>query len=262
MAPQPLSLADLVGWATTLTEPLISLRRRARFEDVLARSYTHSREATRMFLAGMVADMVLTLPPSDPWRHLHARVAELHIGEQASPFEGAFTDVGAPFGTWRDALDVTPLIHASALDDPGLVALADDDLHPHAAAVLAAGGYGWRTALMVIEEIERAGPQRSETDDDVVLELPSRSLWAAGARAHHARECATSALRWAVHRRRSYRGFDDTWVGESAFRWAWRSTRSAEGGQFDDADVDSAIRAEALTDAMRPNLPNEDLGQF
>lgn len=238
----------------------MSLRVRAQKENDLARAFTAHREATRLFLAGMLSDMMGTLPPSDPWRALSGRVELNLVGTLVPDVDGAVTADGTPFGTWRDALDVTPLIHASPVDDVGLTALAAEDLHPHAAAILAASAYTWRTALAFIEAVENSGPPASQGAQ--VMEISPGVAWQIGARAHHARECATAALRWAVHRRRSYRGAEDTWVGESAFRWAWRSNRMADGRGFSDEDVTAAIVAESLPDAMRPIHPESDIDDF
>ena len=192
-----------VRWAACLTEPLLSTRARVAADDEMrARAAGDPGWAAAVF-AGVLADVLTTLPPDDPWRHLSARIGGLSIGTppRAEPGAGAWRRDRAGgrhrFGTWRDAADLTePVLTAPAdvRSDPGVAALADP-LSPAAAAVLAFAARG-------------RAESRSAVDA-----LDGRSVFEAGA----------DALRWAVHRRRAYRGPGDLWPVEAMTLWAARA---------------------------------------
>lgn len=256
---EPIALATLVTWSLTLTEPLLSLKRRARLEDGLARAHVTDRELVELFLAGIVSDMVRTLPANDPWTELSARIGDVTVGQEPPGATGAVTAAGKPFGTWRDALDQTPLLHASPFDDPGLAALAGDDMVPEASAILAAGATGWRETAAMVAAAYAAGPS-SPGDYSAITDIRTRETYARGAALHHTREAAVQAVRWAIHRRRAYVGSEDAWPSESAFRWAWRVTRQASGQKWSPDDVEHAIAAEQLrVPTSRRNAEVEDL---
>lgn len=239
------ALAAMSGWGASLSEPLLPLRQHAKVEDQLARAQLADHDMVHMFLAGMLADIVLTLPEHDPWRHLSGRIGTLTIGDNPPMSTGANGAEGFPFGTWRDAVDVVPLVHSSPFDDPGLMALACEDLSPTAAAILASGAGGWRVALRFITQAWNIGPE-SGNDFSGVTDMVTRQSYEKGAKLHYTRGAACAAIRWAIHRRRAYLSPSDPWPSESAFRWAWRASRTASGRTWSDEDVERAIAAEAI----------------
>jgi len=190
-----------VRWAVALTEPLLSTRARVAADDAMRdRCRRHPEWAATLF-GGVLADVLTTLPPDDPWRHLSARVGGIGIGTPpaAEPGTGAWLrnpeGRWQPFGTWRDAADLTGAVPAAAdlRADPAVAALAEP-LEPAAAALLAFAARG-----------------RTESSDAVAALGPHGAVvFTAGA----------DALRWAVHRRRSYRGPGDLWPVEALTEWA------------------------------------------
>ena len=188
------------------------------------------------FFGGFIADIMMTLPIQDPWAHLSARVGSVTVGNRPPETEGAVHADGRPFGTWRDALDRLPLMFNDPEDDPQLVALTVD-LLPPAAAILASGAYGWQECIRMIEAVGRRQPPAG-------TEMPAqwRVRWSGG----QLFTSCVEASRWAIHRRRSYRGLEDLWPAEAAFRWAWRADRITADIAWSTEDVDSGIEAEKL----------------
>lgn len=233
-------LSTMSRWAMVLTEPLLSLSQRARLEDDLAALHHRDPDTVHMFFAGLVSDLSQTLPDKDPWCHLSGRAGKACYGPNPPGDMGASTAAGAPFGTWTDAVDVLPLTFATVDDDPQLCALAGG-LEPDAAAILGAGATGWRGCLEVVQEVF-----------ETPLACPGSSdAWTAagyehGARLNRVRKASSQAVRWLAHRRRAWVGAGDPWPAESAFRWAWRAARTADGRTWDEADVTRALLAERL----------------
>lgn len=182
------------------------------------------------FLGGLVSDLVGSLPQQDPWRQLSGRVGQCTCGAAPPGQDGAVRADGAPFGTVADALDRMPALFRNPEDDPQLAALASP-IGSAGAAVVAAAGTGWECARdMLLAVRDRMPPA-----DVVALDS-----WRAGQMC----TAGAEAARWSLHRRRSYRGMDDTWPAESAFRWAWRAGHLAVSGTWPGAgDADLALAA-------------------
>jgi hypothetical protein len=189
-----------VRWAAGLTEPLLPTLARVAADDAMRQhAAADARWAVTLF-GGALADVLTTLPPEDPWRHLSARIGDLTIGAppRTDPGPGAWRrnrrGGRRAFGTWWDAADLAgPVPGGDVRADPGIAALADP-LTPQAAAVLAFAARG-----------------RAEAHSSVA---------AAGPAGVTVFEAAAEALRWAVHRRRAYRGPGDLWPVEAVTVWA------------------------------------------
>ena len=190
-----------VRWAAGLTEPLLSIAARVAADEAMrGRAATDPGWAAALF-GGTLADVLTTLPREDPWRHLSARIGDLSIGTppRTDPGAGAWRRGSAGgwqrFGSWQDAADLTgPVPGAGDVRaDPGLAALAEP-LRPRAAAVLAFAARGRGEAQTALTALGGDGA----------------AVFEAGA----------EALRWAVHRRRSYRGSGDLWPVEALTEWA------------------------------------------
>ena len=189
-----------VRWAAGLAEPLLPTLARVAADDAMRRHAAADPQWAVTLFGGALADVLTTLPAEDPWRHLSARIGDLTIGTppRTDPGPGAWRrDRGGArraFGTWRDAADLTgPVPGGDVRFDPGIAALADP-LAPQAAAVLAFAARGRAEARAAVAA---AGP--------------------AGVTVF---EAAAEALRWAVHRRRGYRGHGDLWPVEAVTVWA------------------------------------------
>jgi len=190
-----------VRWAAGLTEPLLSTAARVAADEAMRGRAREDPGWAVLLFGGALADVLTTLPPEDPWRHLSARIGDLSIGTppRTDPGTGAWRRGSAGgwhrFGNWRDAVDLTgPVLETREVQgDPGLAALADP-LRPVAAAVLAFAARGRGEARAAVAALGGDGA----------------AVFEAGA----------EALRWAVHRRRAYRGPGDLWPLEALTEWA------------------------------------------
>ena len=230
-------------WSFTLSRPLLSPGQRARMEADLAKAHRLQPDQVQLFFAGIISDVVLTLPETDPWRKLTGRFADGTAGVDPPLWNGAANADGSRFGTWRDATDLTPLEAGSVWDDHGLVEIADD-LSPQAAAILAAGCYGWRECLAMIRTVRTVGAPR-EHDGEVVAMFGSLE-YAEIADLSFVREACVDAVRWGLFRRQSYLGPIDEWPEQGLFEWAWRATRITEPPGWSDADVANNLQAYAV----------------
>ncbi|WP_157038549.1 hypothetical protein [Nostocoides jenkinsii] len=216
--PLPPSSAAL-GWSLTLVEPLLPTERRALFEAAMHEVVVRTPDWAATFFGGFATDVMLTLPEVDPWRLLSGKVGSFTVGPRPPAEDGAVTRVGEKFGTVRNGFDRLPPMYDDPRNDPYLVALTPD-LSPAAAAVLAAAGYGWEQANEMLLAAS-VTPGEAEASDVKVLRrrTPADRLFVVG----------SEAVRWAIHRRRSYAGKDDLWPLEAASRWAWRADRVSQG---------------------------------
>jgi len=227
-------------WAMTLAEPLLSPATRARLETGMEMcSLTHPEWAT-VFFGGVLADMALTLPPDDPWRHLSARIGELTVGPNPPPDLGAAAPDGTPFGTWADGIDRVPMTFGDVDSDSGLAALVEP-LDPAGSAVLAlACSTQTKNWVQVVTATKHLLLALADTADAAPDPVSTITRW------HLA---VTSATRWAIWRRRSY-GLpnDDPWPIESCFRWSWQADRVLAGLPLDEHRIAADIRSESISE--------------
>lgn len=217
------------AWLVAQCEPLVPTLSRAVVDEAFHEETRQNPTRTAWWFAGVVTDLVSTLPPNDPWRNLSARVGVLTRGVVPKPP----TDTGAsgpngPFGTVVDGHD---LVHPSFADpstDIGLAALSSG-ISATGAAILAFGADGWRSAgvatLAALDEMMQA----PGVDD------PAAAFAEAGA----------DALRWAAWRRRAYVGPGDEMTLASGFAWLWRAEELAAHG---DLPAEEWAQAQALVD--------------
>lgn len=238
----------LANWASTLTEPLLHPKLRNRLEGNLARAHREHPDRVHLFLAGVTSDAILSLPSADRWRHLSGRVGAITVGEDPPEDDGATGSNGSPFGTWRDAVDVAGFSDDAVTpwDDQNLIALTEPP-HPHSMAILAAGAVGYRAAARLIRQVQAVGdappPPLEGVEEMPFLNNPDYLALHA---LTHARTCAVEAVRWAIHRRRSYTGPNDPWLVDGIATWAWRASRGASHEperEWSDADVERDIEA-------------------
>lgn len=245
------------GWAYSLTDPLLPLRRRAVFEEAMGRvAGSHPRWA-EVYLAGAVTVIAATLPPSDPWRHLRARVGQVCVGGSIDGLEPGQDAVvspdGNPFGTWRDATDLLQPVFDEPESDPQLAALAEP-LPTSAAAVLAAAGRGdWRQTLLVLRAAVDTVPHLSRIGGSGGDPQVSRG--------YSLRDIGRAALVWAIHRRRAYIGWDDPVVVENLLAWASRAGRVVATEPEDPAGWTEQIRgfAGALDQTVLRGIDRDQL---
>jgi len=86
----------------SLCEPLLSVELLTGIHASAGRAFQAAPQMARTWSAGLLSDVLHTLPAGDPWRNPHDT-----------------------FGTWQDGADLIPPAHANLFVDVGLVALAD-----------------------------------------------------------------------------------------------------------------------------------------
>jgi len=163
-------------------------------------------------VSGVLADITGTLPDDDPWRSL-----VLHDGSARWPDPDR-----PPFGTWESVTDVIePSSDAPGLD-PAFLAL-EEPIHPMATGLIRTSFAGWAETVEPLRGIPDGAGQPQTFD------------------------IATAAIRFAVHRRRSY-GLptDDVWPVVSGFAWAWRASWVVAGRPIDDEQIAKSIRLEKI----------------
>lgn len=236
-------MTTLVQWAQTLYDPLLHHLARSRIESAFAKAHRTEPDRIHLFLAGLIAEAIGTLPATDPWRSLSARCGNITVGEHPPEVDGAVRDDdGQPFGTWRDAIDILGLEAATPWDDSALAALTEP-LAPGAAAILAAAPHGWRAVARLIRQVQIVGDRPTLPEEFDGLPFASDPEYLAAHDLSHARMCAVDALRWSCHRRRAYLGRNDPWLEDSSTMWAWRATRRSLQLGWTDEDAARDIEA-------------------
>ena len=212
-----------IRWGMGLVEPLLSVTQRVNDDQAMAELGRTNPAWVRIFFAGVLSNLGGTLPDNDSWRGTSARIGRMAVGPNPPSFDGAVGTDWAPWGTWEDSLGVTESVFSSPDVDPEFAALSEG-LLPTAAALAAFSTHGWRLCR---EALEAAG----KTTD--------------GPEEFH--QLATSSIRWAAHRRRSY-GFpnNDPFLIESFLSWSWRATDVLAGRPVNQEEVDKAIRSERI----------------
>lgn len=216
---------DIAAWVACLGESLV----RPELATQIARQARTTLDTDpargRLWLAGVIGDLVASLPQPDPWRHLSARVPVaggtdiVLLGTATPPAGLGAASAAGEFGTWRDGVDLVPPAHANLLVDSGLIALAEP-LEPASAALLALCGSDFRTGARALEELATGGPG--------------------------AFDIAAPALRWAAWRRRVYTGPEDTYPMTTGFMWLNFAARLAAGEGFDDTQWQADRESGAL----------------
>lgn len=164
------------------------------------------------FVSGVVSDLLRSLPAEDPWRH-------------TTMIQGAVLSArGDLFGTVVDATDLIVPSHPDHRSDQRLAAL-DSPLSKSAALMIHLCAQSWSTAHETLTESIRCG-------------LAAEELYSDG--------CA--AIRWVLHRRRTYTGADDLYSSVVTSAWV-RRARSVEEGQ----PWDEARRARLATQEKVPD---------
>lgn len=203
-------------WAVCLSEPLLSLAQRQQLEADMAR-LVDDGEWGAHFCGGVLADLALSLPDNDPWRHLSGRLGELATPTPPpGPGPGAWAVSGRVFGVIDDAEDLLPPTFSDPLTDPALAALAPG-LTPEPAALIAFATVDWQAC-------------------GKACALLSGDLY----------DSFATAVRWLVHRRRTHLGVDttgDTWPTESIYRWTQRATAITTGADWSPGQIDRLILA-------------------
>lgn len=181
-------------YATTITEPLLTLTVRVQYEDDFARAYRVDPPWARMVLAGVLSDLVRTLATKDPWRAMSARYGAWTVGPNPPVRNTAvLRDGRTKLTDWRIQTDLLGQPMHGTDVDPSYAPLHARRIAVGTAVVLAGGAHGWGSAATATTLMgERAGL-----------------------------DAATEAITWALHRRRCYGvPADDSFVRLSFSRWS------------------------------------------
>lgn len=203
----PAAVSDRMrAWVTAQYDALIPTRSRVIIDEAMEELGGSDPEQRRIFVA-FVAGIIYELHRSlDPDDPWRSLEDQ---GEGKVPR----TRLGQDFGTFHSALDV--LVPASRVVDfdPNLAALAQP-LSPDAARLLAVASSDLDHLRMEVAQVR-----------------PSEAL---------------DAVRWLVHRRRTFTGLDDPWVLTMMETWASRAARVADGQQWDQERADRTREASAV----------------
>lgn len=236
----PLASNAGLRWAIGLVEPLLPPELRIQQELELGELCALNPAFAAAFFAGVCSDMVLTLPAADPWRHLSARIdtptGTLTRGDRPPDTTGAVLPDGTTFGNLASVADIIEPVFNDHLIDVAVAAIAEP-LAPEAAALIAFSADGWEQAVGAANAIHLTATDSNSDSGGVVLY-----------------RVGTTAVRWCVHRRRSYITADDAWPVESAWNWAWRAGKVAVGKPWAEADIEIALAQEQIIDNSVENL--------
>lgn len=129
-----------VRWAASLVEPLITEHRRSIYNQTFREAAELHPGWARLFFAGVVSDIMATLPDNDPWRD--ARIQD-----------GVPLVDGRRFGTLRDHTDLIPQISPDPTIDVALSAVLDD-LDERAASLIVVALQGRDGAVEYLNGID------------------------------------------------------------------------------------------------------------
>ncbi len=149
-----------------------------------------------LWASGVLADLVETLDPEDPWRNTTVNGA----GAVVLPD-------GSAFGTWHNATDLLPLpAEGDPALDVGLAAVAQP-LSSESALLWHAAQIGREKALEQLRTIEVGG----------------------------AYPVASPAIERAMFRRRVFMGQEDAYIPQVCTDWSLRADRISAGEPWDEA---------------------------
>lgn len=202
-------------WVVSMYDPLIDTAARQEIEEnlkVIIAAHPHWFAA---WLAGHLSDVIRSLDPEDPWRKL-----KLVEGRALHPD-------GSPFGSWVDSTDLAQPSVPDMRSDLALAAL-QDPLSDDAAAMIAVASGGWDETLAWCE----------------ANLVTSATLDAEGAERFF--KVGTSALRWAVHRRRLYTGAEDSFIPINGIAWIGRAHKVTAGSSWDEDRAERVLQESSV----------------
>lgn len=151
-------------------------------------------------MAGLLGDLIATLAPEAPFRHLYRdedAIVRLPNGEA--------------FGSWRNATDMTPASNADIGRDISLAPMAEP-LSDFSVEFFCRASQSWESAR------------------DYLLTLSlDKNL------KQSSFEIAEDAMRWALLRRQAYALDGDGFFSTTAVAWAARTSKIIAGEDYDEA---------------------------
>lgn len=224
-------------WIIGQLEPLTIGRTMTRLESDCVRWCTANPTIAPAWFAGMVWQILATLPADDPWRQIavRGRDSEGRIVERGQPPEGRMGAWlhGSLMDSEEPGTDLTPRSSLDVSLDHGLVAL-NHGISERGAQVL---GFGF-------DSFEAAAEMLKADAVAMAPELFGRSIFDAG----------SAALRWALWRRRVYVGRTDPYPLMVALEWLERAGRVSRGESIDLGGCEFEISTEKIEDTAWSEL--------
>jgi len=227
-------IRSVARWAVTFVEPLLPVDARVGAEQGMLDLAAGDPQWTTALLGAVCADMALSLPPDDAFRHVSSRVGTLTAGPGQPPETTGSVLDGKRFGTWQNFTDQeTPTL--DPLDADVMFAAVAEPLGDVAAGLAGFAFAGWDASI---------GAHRAAAAD-----IGHADWWAQG----------TSLLKWLTVRRRnrSVIGRDDDWIVRSIYRWGMKLAADWDTPPGPDrADLAATVAREVVEDDGRPD-PDE-----
>ena len=192
-----LPIRDAVSrWTITRCDPLVVHAYRETADDELRSTSADFPEWFAVWASGVLADLIETLDPEDPWRNTTVNSSGAVILPD-----------GSAFGTWHNATDLLPLPpEGDPALDVGLAAVAQA-LSSESALLWHAAQVGRQEALEQMLAIEVGG----------------------------AYPVAAPAIERAMFRRRVFMGQEDAYIPQVCSDWSLRADRITAGEPWDEA---------------------------
>lgn len=194
----------MARWIVSMRDALIDTNAREEIDDRVKALIAVHPYWFSVWFSGHLADVVCSLDPEDPWRGLK-------IVDQVAVYAN-----GKHFGSSDDSTDLAGTVVTDLRSDIGLAALAPG-LGDNAALLIAIAANGRDPVLTWCERNIVNAPVLSEEDADVFFGI------------------TTSALRWAMHRRRLYLGPEDPFTHGNGISWIGRASRVVSGSPWDES---------------------------
>lgn len=185
-------------WAVTLVDGALPLERLLRDNRRMRQVCIENAHWPLVYLGGLLAALVRTLPADDPWRHLGARLdgyADFPAALRNVPAPPRHTGALMPDGRLFGGPDHPRSVSNDPEMDVEFAALAGG-LAPEAAALFALSADGWNATVAALTHIRA----RAIFDAASAGDLPDEHTIAERA-GDHVWRTAAEAIRWAVHRR-------------------------------------------------------------
>ena len=207
-------------WAAMLREPLTPTSVRLRVMADLERACTSHPQIMALIFAGILHDLVATLPSSDWMKRLSARYGS-HVvaGEFLLPQTDGATGHYGRFGTISDGSDLTVPMGPETTQDPYLIAITDDLDAAQSAFFVFSSTDPFRGAAFL-----------REVADGRLLEV------------------AEAPVLRAAWRRDSHTTRDDLYLWTCALSWARRALTIASGKPWDPKAWTEEIRSASVDD--------------
>ncbi|MFC7400914.1 hypothetical protein [Citricoccus sp. GCM10030269] len=195
----------VLRWTIARCDPLVTHAYRQAAEDGLRQLSANDAEWFAAWASGVLADLVETLDPEDPWRHTV-------IGDDGT----VVLPDGSTFGTWHNATDLLPLpADGDPSLDVGLAGVAVSLGRPSARLWFAAQTHR-ESAMAELLAVEVGG----------------------------AYPVAAPAIERAMFRRRVFVGQEDAYIPQACLDWTLRASRIVANQPWDEAGA-ARLRAGA-----------------